>query len=60
MQAQILDLLRDLKARFGMALLLITHDLGIVRHMADRVAVMRRGEIVETGDVEQVVHQAAP
>ncbi len=53
-QAQILDLLRDLKARFGMALLLITHDLGIVRHMADRVAVMSHGEIVEAGQVEQV------
>ena len=42
-QAQILELLRDLQARFGMALLLITHDLGIVRKMADRVCVMSRG-----------------
>ena len=48
-QAQILDLLASLKARFGMALLLITHDLGVVRKMADRIAVMRHGEIVETG-----------
>ncbi len=48
-QAQILTLLRDLQARLGMALLLITHDLGIVRKMADEVAVMQAGEIVEQG-----------
>jgi microcin C transport system ATP-binding protein len=47
-QAQILKLLRDMRDRLGMAILLITHDLGIVRAMADRVAVMRHGEIVET------------
>ncbi len=46
-QAQILKLLKDLQARFGMALLLITHDLTIVRKMADRVAVMTEGRIVE-------------
>ena len=50
-QAQILKLLKDLQARFGMAILFITHDLGIVRKLADRVAVMRAGEIVETGTV---------
>jgi microcin C transport system ATP-binding protein len=50
-QARILRLLDDLKARFGMALLLITHDLTIVRRMADRVCVMTQGEIVETGPV---------
>ncbi|MDX3976422.1 ABC transporter ATP-binding protein [Shinella sp.] len=48
-QAQILKLLRDLQTRFDMAIVLITHDLGIVRHFAERVAVMRRGEIVEQG-----------
>jgi microcin C transport system ATP-binding protein len=48
-QAQILTLLRELQAKFGMALLLITHDLGIVRKMAERVYVMRTGEIVESG-----------
>jgi microcin C transport system ATP-binding protein len=53
-QAQILKLLADLKTRLNMALLLITHDLGIVRRMADRVAVMRNGEIVESGTVTQV------
>jgi microcin C transport system ATP-binding protein len=50
-QAQILALLKDLQRRFGMALLLITHDLGIVRKMADRVCVMSAGEIVEQASV---------
>jgi microcin C transport system ATP-binding protein len=53
-QAQILKLLKDLQARFGMALLLITHDLGIVRRMADRVCVMKEGEIVEAGSNQEV------
>jgi microcin C transport system ATP-binding protein len=53
-QAQILDLLQDLQRRFGMALLLITHDLGVVRKMAARVCVMRQGEIVEAGPVDDV------
>jgi microcin C transport system ATP-binding protein len=47
-QAQILQLLKDLQRQFGMAILLITHDLGIVRHMAERVYVMSQGEVVET------------
>ncbi len=50
-QAQILELLKDLQHRFGMALLLITHDLGVVRKMADRVCVMKGGEIVEQAAV---------
>jgi len=53
-QAQILTLLKDLQARFGMALLLITHDLGVVRKMADHVCVMQKGEIVEAGPVPSV------
>ncbi len=48
-QAQILKLLKDLQKEFGMALLLITHDLGIVRHMADAVVVMQKGKVVEQG-----------
>ncbi len=48
-QAQILDLLAALQSRFGMAIVFITHDLGIVRRFADRVYVMRAGEIVESG-----------
>ncbi|HYD31027.1 MAG TPA: ABC transporter ATP-binding protein [Azospirillaceae bacterium] len=57
-QAQILELLKDLQARFGMALLLITHDLGIVRKMADRVCVMNKGEIVEASSTAELF--AAP
>jgi microcin C transport system ATP-binding protein len=53
-QAQILELLKDLQRELGMAMLLITHDLGIVRKMADRVYVMTAGEIVERGTVEQI------
>src|SRR3982751_1309783 len=53
-QAQILKLLKSLQARYGMALLFITHDLGIVRKMADRVCVMTKGEIVEQGPVAEV------
>jgi microcin C transport system ATP-binding protein len=53
-QAQILRLLKDLQARLGMAILFITHDLGIVRKVADRVCVMKLGKIVEAGAVETV------
>lgn len=53
-QAQILELLKTLQSEMGMAMLLITHDLGIVRRMADRVYVMRNGEVVETGNAEDV------
>ncbi len=53
-QAQILDLLADLKSREGMSLLFITHDLSIVRRIADRVCVMQGGEIVETGPTAEI------
>jgi microcin C transport system ATP-binding protein len=53
-QAQILSLLADLKARTGMSVLFITHDLNIVRKIADRVCVMTKGEIVEQGPVTQI------
>ncbi|OWV79788.1 microcin ABC transporter ATP-binding protein [Rhizobium sp. R635] len=53
-QAQILELLRQLKTAHGMSLLFITHDLGIVRKFADRVCVMTKGKIVETGTVTDV------
>src|SRR5215203_3318505 len=49
-QAQILKLLKELQTRLGMAVLFITHDLGIVRKLAERVCVMQRGKIVEQGD----------
>ena len=53
-QAQILELLAELKAREGMSMLFITHDLGIVRRFADRVCVMKAGEIVEHGPVAAI------
>jgi len=54
-QAQVLDLLRELRSRFGLAVLLITHDFGVIAEMADRVAVMHRGRLVEQGPVRQVL-----
>jgi microcin C transport system ATP-binding protein len=53
-QAQILNLLKELQSRLGMAMLFITHDLGIVRKLADIVCVMKEGKIVERGPVERV------
>ena len=55
-QAQILELLAELKAKLGMAILLITHNFGIIGGLADRVAVMFRGDLVEYGDAKQVLH----
>lgn len=54
LRGQILDLLTDLQRQHGMAVLLITHDLNLVRRFADRVAVMERGHLVEQGDVSRV------
>jgi peptide/nickel transport system ATP-binding protein len=54
-QAGILDLLLEMQERTGVAVLLITHDLGVARLMSDRIHVMHRGRFVEDGDVEQVV-----
>jgi len=53
-QAQILNLLMDLKAEFGLTYFFISHDLGVVEHLVDRVAVMHRGAIVELGAREQI------
>lgn len=57
-QAQILDLLDDLQRRHGLALLLISHDLGVIAHMSDRIAVMRAGRMVESGPAASLL--AAP
>nr|WP_244497128.1 ATP-binding cassette domain-containing protein [Aureimonas sp. D3] len=56
-QRDILDLLERLKGERGLGLLLVTHDMGVVARLADRVAVMDRGRIVETGAVEEVFHR---
>jgi peptide/nickel transport system ATP-binding protein len=53
-QAQILNLLLDLKAEFGLTYFFISHDLGVVEHLVDRVAVMNKGSIVELGTREQI------
>ncbi|HBR59833.1 MAG TPA: dipeptide/oligopeptide/nickel ABC transporter ATP-binding protein [Deltaproteobacteria bacterium] len=55
-QAQVLDLMKDLVKEFGMAILFITHDLGVIAQVADRVAVMYLGRIVESGPVREVLH----
>ncbi len=54
-QAQVLDLMRDLKTQFNLALLIITHDFGVIAEMADRVAVMYKGRIAEEGPVRQIL-----
>jgi oligopeptide/dipeptide ABC transporter ATP-binding protein len=58
-QAQILDLLRDMKREFGISLLLITHDLGVIAETADRVAIMYAGRIVEQGPVREIFRRPA-
>jgi oligopeptide/dipeptide ABC transporter ATP-binding protein len=58
-QAQILDLLRDMKRQFGISLLLITHDLGVIAETADRVAIMYAGRIVEQGPVREIFRAPA-
>ncbi|MEV4347268.1 ABC transporter ATP-binding protein [Actinoplanes sp. NPDC049596] len=55
-QAQVLDLLADIRATDGTALLFISHDLGVVHHLADRVLVMRDGSVVESGPIDDVFH----
>ena len=57
-QAQVLDLLADLQQRLGLSYLFISHDLGVIHHVADRVLVMRDGQVVESGTAAEIF--AAP
>ena len=54
MQAQVLNLLNDLKSEFGLTYIFISHDLSVVRYMSDRIIVMKNGSIVETGDADRI------
>jgi ABC-type oligopeptide transport system ATPase subunit len=56
-QAQIINLLLDLRTKLGLTIVLISHDIGVVAHATDRVAVMHRGKIVETGSTAEVIHE---
>jgi ABC-type oligopeptide transport system ATPase subunit len=58
-RAQVLNLMKDLQSEFGLAYLFITHDLALVNVIADRVAVMRAGRMIEQGTVEQIFSQPA-
>ena len=53
-QAQIVNLLDDLQDEMGLTYVFVAHDIGVVRHIADRIAVMNNGKIVEAGDADQV------
>ncbi len=55
-QAQILDLIKDIQEEFGMSVMFITHDMAVIAEMADRVVVMYQGEVVEQGPVDQIFH----
>ena len=56
-QAQVLNLLNELKTELGLTMLFISHDLSVVRYMCDRIMVMNKGRIIETGSAEEVYHQ---
>ena len=56
-QAQIVNLLDDLQDELGLTYLVVAHDIGVVRHIADRIAVMNKGKIVEEGTADQVCEQ---
>jgi ABC-type oligopeptide transport system ATPase subunit len=58
-QSQIINLIADLRKEFGLAMIFISHDLSVIRHVSDRVAVMHLGEIVETGPVEAIFERPA-
>ncbi|MBO7309403.1 MAG: microcin ABC transporter ATP-binding protein, partial [Kiritimatiellae bacterium] len=56
-RAQVLDLLSELKKKLSLSIIFITHDIGVVQHVADRIIVMNKGKIVEQGAASQVLSQ---
>ena len=56
MQAQVINLLEDLREKYNLSYLFISHDLSVVSHIADRVAVMNRGKIVEHGRTQDIIN----
>jgi peptide/nickel transport system ATP-binding protein len=58
-QAQVLNLLNELKEEFGLSYIFISHDLSVVKYMSDRMAVMQEGKIVEMGDADQIYNKPA-
>ncbi|HVG41099.1 MAG TPA: ABC transporter ATP-binding protein, partial [Chitinophagaceae bacterium] len=56
-QAQVLNLLNDLKKDLGLTVLFISHDLSVVRYMSDRILVMKEGKIIESGEADEVYHR---
>jgi peptide/nickel transport system ATP-binding protein len=59
-QAQVLNLMRDLQDEFGLSYLLISHSLAVIRHMCDDIGVMQRGRLVEAGDAQEVLDAPQP
>ena len=57
-QAQIIDLLRELKEKLNTAIILVTHDLGVVANFADRIQVMYAGQVVERGTAREIFYEA--
>ena len=57
-QAQVLNLLNELKRELGLTMLFISHDLSVVRYMCDRIMVMKKGKIVEAGNAEEVYYHS--
>ena len=57
-QARMLDLLKDIQKKTGIAIVIVTHDLGVVAKIADKVAIMYAGKIIETGTAQEIFHQA--
>ena len=56
-RSQVLELIRDLKAKLGLSILFITHDIGVVQYISDRIIVMNRGRMVEAGSCDEILHR---